>query len=321
MALAILGLLADGKTQSGSVLAARLGISRTAVWKQIACWRKRGMMIEAIPGRGYRLLKKIEPWSREELLQEIGAEVAGLLQVFRVEEKVTSTNDVVAALMSAPSSKRILCLAEEQTQGRGRRGRAWYSPPGTGFYGSFGWTYESGLSVIQGLSLAVGVIAAKCLHQCGVAGVQLKWPNDLLIGDKKLGGILIEAQAEADGLCKVVVGVGINIELLEGAGPAVGRPVTDVMSNISSRVSRNQLGASLVREITLLLQRYPLEGFSALRDEWTKYDALLGASVTVTGLTGHVAGVACGVSDSGALLLKTSSGEVVVHGGEISVTR
>lgn len=317
----LISLMADGGFHSGEELGARLGISRTAVWKQLAALRKRGLEFEVVPGKGYRLLSPLEPWSEEKLRALMGPTARQLLRRLRVEERVASTNDEVMALMRAEPVSGVVCLAEEQTAGRGRRGRDWMSPLGGNFYGSVGWAFAEGIAAVEGLSLAIGVAVVRALRRYGLSGVQLKWPNDIVVGEAKLGGVLIELQAEAEGPCVVVVGLGLNLHLPENAAELLQRAVTDVASLAQQPLRRNELGALLLEEILQLLAVYPQQGFSGVREEWLAYDALRDQPVTVTGLDRPLSGLARGVNAQGALMVETESGAIALHGGEVSLRK
>lgn len=315
----ILDLLADGQFHSGEQLGRELGISRAAVWKQVEALRKRGVAIVVGPGRGYRLAEPFESWSAEKLRALLEPALGDCIVELRVERATTSTNDVVAERLRVHGRGAVVCLADEQSAGRGRRGRSWFSPPGSNFYGSVGWVFAEGLAVVEGLSLAVGVAAVRALRRYGIGGVGLKWPNDLVAGGAKLGGILIEMQAEAGGHCQVVVGLGLNLSLPANSSEMLGRPVTDVASLAGGSLDRHRLGALLVEELVRLLRDYPARRFAAFREEWEALDSLRGCAVEVSGLAERLEGVAAGVDEHGALLLETSQGRIPVQAGEVSL--
>lgn len=316
----ILELLADGEFHSGEWLGRALGVSRAAVWKQVEALRKRGVAISVAPGKGYRLSEPFEAWSEGRLVAALDPSVTTSILGVSIVQSTTSTNDVAAGMLKEQSSGAVVCIAEQQTAGRGRRGREWYSPWGGNFYGSIGWVFAEGLSVIEGLSLAAGVAVVRALRRYGVEGVGLKWPNDLVAdGEAKLGGILIEMQAEAGGYCQVVVGVGLNLALPPGSSEALGRPVTDIATLAGRPVERNRLGALLVEELVRLLRDYPAQRFAGLRQEWEALDALRGRRVLVSGLATELEGMAAGVDAQGALLLETAEGLVRVQAGEVSL--
>jgi BirA family transcriptional regulator, biotin operon repressor / biotin---[acetyl-CoA-carboxylase] ligase len=317
----LLRLLSDGQFHSGQELGSIIGISRTAVWKQIAALRRRGLVLEVQPGKGYRLTTPLEWWSRDALLAGMSSLSRSLLSGLLIEDKTGSTNDVVMTLMRQSPQSGFVCLSEEQTAGRGRRGRDWLSPFGGNFYGSLGWTFPEGVAVVDGLSLAVGVAVIRALRRYGMSTAQLKWPNDIVVGQAKLGGVLIELQAESEGPCHVVIGLGLNLSLPSDASRVLGRLVTDVATETQAVVRRNELGSFLLDELFHLVSTYPEKGFPSIREEWMKYDALLGCEVIVTGLDKDLSGLARGVDSHGALRVHTAEGEVLLHGGEVSLRR
>lgn len=315
----ILDLLADGAVHSGQELAGRLGVSRTAVWKQVGRWQERGLHIEVLPGRGYCWRKPVEWWSEAALRQSLSSSSNALLGALHIERELPSTNDAVADLRRAAEPSPQVVIAEVQTAGRGRRGREWASPLGASFCGSIGWTFSGGFTALEGLSLAVGVAVVNALQRYGMAGAGLKWPNDIMVGRAKLGGVLIELQAEANGLCHVVIGVGVNLSLPAGLGERLGREVTDVETCMASPVERNRLGGLLLDELLQLLAAYESEGFGRWRPKWCELDVMRGRLVEVSGLEQPVIGVAAGVDQRGALLVQSAGGLVAVAAGEVSL--
>lgn len=317
--MALLELLRGGAFHSGEELGLALGISRAAVWKQVALLKKRGVSIEAARGKGYRLLGMVEQWDRDLLLAQIGPGLRDKVTAFSLERRVTSTNDVVASLLRECPGGVAISLAEEQTRGRGRRGRDWYSPLSYNFYGSLGCSFEGGIAQVAGLSLAVGVVIARVLNAEGAEQVKIKWPNDLVVNGAKLGGILIELHAEAAGPCQVILGVGINFQLPEDASQRLGRPVVDLASVLPQALERNYLGGLLLREMVRLLLEFPEKGLSAYLADWDAFDALRGLEVDVSGLSTDLTGVACGVDANGALLLLSGGRTISINAGELSV--
>jgi BirA family biotin operon repressor/biotin-[acetyl-CoA-carboxylase] ligase len=316
----LLKLMSDGAFHSGEELGAALDVTRTAVWKQLATWRKRGLEFEAVPGKGYRMTTPLELWSENALRKGLSAPAQEVLRELLLIDRVTSTNDVVLDRLRAVPRSGIICLAEEQTAGRGRRGRKWLSPLGQNFYGSIGWIFSGGIAQIDGLSLAAGVAIVRALARYGMTGVQLKWPNDIVIGQAKLGGVLIELQAEANGLCLTVIGLGLNLHLPVDAVEVLGRPVTDIASHMPPPLRRNELGALLLDELLCLLVSYAENGFSALHDEWMQHDVLRDKPVVVTGLDHEFTGVARGIDAHGALCVELSPGVIRrFHSGEVSL--
>ncbi len=257
---------------------------------------------------------------KEALLAGLSPIAASSICELIIEERVTSTNDLVFERLRANKRSGVVGLTEEQTAGRGRRGRQWLSPFGVNFYGSIGWVFRE-ITLVEGLSLAVGVAVVRALKRYGVLNAQLKWPNDVMVGDAKLGGVLIELQAEAEGPCLVVIGVGLNFHLPAGAAEALGRSVTDVCAQTGFPLRRNELGSLLLDELLLLLHDYPNHGFAGVHKEWMLHDALLDMEIVVSGLDKELCGIARGVDAQGALQIETSQGMVALHGGEVSLRK
>jgi BirA family biotin operon repressor/biotin-[acetyl-CoA-carboxylase] ligase len=195
----LLSFLADGKFHSGEALARRLRVSRSAIWKLVGALREVGVEIQSVPRQGYRLPREVDLLDRaaiEGSLDELAKRAITNIDVLMT---VDSTNQfLVDALPDQPSSAH-LCTAEIQTSGRGRRGRSWVAPFGSGICMSIAWQFAELPPQFSALSLAVGVAIVRALERFGFSGVQLKWPNDLLWQQRKLGGILIEMRGESSG--------------------------------------------------------------------------------------------------------------------------
>jgi len=206
--------LADGEFHSGETLAAELAVSRSAIWKAAGALKDLGATVHAVRNRGYRLPGTAEPLDAARMTELLSEEARP--RVARIDTAWTlgSTN---TALMERPHPRvgtGEALLAEYQTAGRGRRGRTWVAPPGGAICLSFSWVFGEVPRDLGALGLVIGVCAMEALQRLGVVGVGLKWPNDLLINDRKLGGILIELRAESSGPACVVIGIGLNIAQL-----------------------------------------------------------------------------------------------------------
>lgn len=229
----------------------------------------------------------------------------------------TSTLLLERAENAAPSGSVL--IADEQTAGRGRRGRSWVSSAQAGLTFSLLWRFASDMSRLAGLSLAVGVAVARALAVGGVAGVGLKWPNDVLLDGGKLGGILVELESDPAGVA-AVIGIGINRQLPPG-DPAefLHRPAA-LAQALSPLPDREQLLAWLLLELEDILDRFSQGGFRVLRDEWQARHAWQGRQVRLlnAGLTDRE-GVCLGADDDGALLLRTSTGIERCLSGDLSL--
>jgi len=314
----VLRALSDGEFHSGEELGALLGVSRAAVWKQLQAFEAYGLQIESVRGRGYRVLGGIDLLDQQAILSHLDDANRQRLQL-DVLMSIGSTNEYLVALGDQASEFHV-CIAEHQTHGRGRRGRQWVSPFGASLYLSIRRRFESGVSALEGLSLAVGVVLAQALQRFGYADVQLKWPNDLLAHSAKLGGILIEISGDATGAVDVVVGVGINVRMPASCAKNIDQPWIDLRSlNSSVVVNRNRLAAAFIDALVDLLCVYESSGFSRYRDAWSRFDACAGKDVTLRIGQAVESGVAAGVDAQGALLLETFEGTKAFSGGEISL--
>ena len=210
---ALLRALADGEPHSGSELARGLGVTRAAISKsmrKLALW---GLDVSAVPGVGYRLARPIDLLDARALRRALAPRTARRLARLEVLTEVDSTNRRLLESAPPPPGKLAACLAEFQTAGRGRRGRRWLAPLGGGLCLSAGWQFAGTPRDLSALTLAVGVVARRALADAARVDVALKWPNDLVHDERKLGGILLELAAEAQGRCYVVAGIGINVAL------------------------------------------------------------------------------------------------------------
>jgi BirA family biotin operon repressor/biotin-[acetyl-CoA-carboxylase] ligase len=316
----LLPLLANGEFHSGQALAEALGVSRTAVWKQLNKLEVLGLEIESVKGRGYRIPGGVDLIDEQQVRAGLGHKAEPHLAELSIQEIIDSTNLEALRRIEQGARSGLVCTAEQQSAGRGRRGRPWVSPFARNLYFSTVWEFTRGAAALEGLSLAVGVTVAHALHRHGFAEVKLKWPNDLLYRGAKLGGVLLEMVGDATGTCQVVVGIGLNVAMPRGAGDAIDQAWTDVAAMANGELpGRNQLLSTLLDELLPLLAHYESAGFSQWRQSWQALDAHAGKSVILSAGAEQVAGVARGVDERGALLLETSQGITPIYGGEISL--
>lgn len=277
-----------------------------------------GVSVQSVRGRGYRLARPLE------LLDEarLAGELAPLgLHVLCLPE-VDSTNARLLALAAASAPHGLLLAAEWQTAGRGRRGRDWRGILGAGLTFSLLWRFERPVSALSGLSLAVGVALVRAMRALGATGVGLKWPNDVLVGEDKLAGILIELTGDMLGPAAAVIGIGINVRAGEALSERVGLPVADLEAACGRRLDRNAVLVEVAREMADVLRLFEREGFAALRDEWASLHLWQDAPVAVHEPDGHVMlGRAAGVDAQGALLLDTGAGLKPILSGDVSLRR
>lgn len=311
----LLNLMIDNQFHSGEALGLRLGISRAAVWKRIKKLESLGVEINSVQGKGYRLPKSLELFSANEILKELSAEAKSQLTALKIFLSVDSTN---SHAMNCVGETRFVCLAEQQTSGRGRRGKHWASPFGQNIYLSLCWHFQGGSAQLEGLSLAVAVAVIRALEDFGIMGVNVKWPNDLLYKNRKLAGILLEMSGEADGVCKVVIGVGVNVNM-QSERIDIDQPWIDIFSITQKMLSRNKLTSGIVSHLFSMLEQFEKYGFSIFKSEWLSKDVYFGKRIKLLTSSIVVEGIERGVDDGGALCLEVDNEMKKFYGGEISV--
>lgn len=314
----LLRALAGGAVVSGAALAHELGMSRTAVWKQLRQLAEMGVQILPVRGQGYRLAAPLELLDREAILNALPSDLAARIGAFHLPFAVDSTN---LELLRQPVGTQIrVCLAEFQWAGRGRRGRRWQSPLGGQIPLSLAYTFAALPADFSALGLAVGVMTASALRQLGAEGVGLKWPNDLHWRGRKLGGVLIEVRGETGGPCEVVLGVGINVNLAPDALSQVDQPWTDLSRILgAARPHRNCIAQQLIVNLVRGLDVFADQGLVPFLADYAACDVLAGRVVRVEQNGEWHEGTALGVDQRGALRVRHPDGIRSYWSGEVSV--
>ena len=315
--LTLLRVLSDGNTHSGRELASLLGVSRTAIWKQLAKLEPLGLELQSQTGKGYCLAGGLELLDEELIFANLVGGLSALIGNFHLLRLVDSTNAYL--LRQEPAEGIEICLSEYQSAGRGRRGRQWVSPFASNIYLSLKFTVNGGIAALEGLSLAVGVAVAHALSDLGVLDVQLKWPNDLLWRGKKLGGILIEIAGDPSGICQAVVGLGLNLKATHAMEQLIDQPWVALDNVLESVPQRNRIVASLLNRLVPLLANYETQGFAPYHQAWECLNAHVGQPVSLSMGNRTCEGIVRGVDETGALLLETETGISTFHGGEVSL--
>jgi BirA family transcriptional regulator, biotin operon repressor / biotin---[acetyl-CoA-carboxylase] ligase len=310
----LLKLLEDGEFHSGEDLGVALGVSRSAVWKKLQQLQvETGIEIHKIRGRGYRLANPLFLLDQSTLnreLQQHGWSV-------QVHDTIDSTNAHALRQVGADVSLPLVVLSEQQTAGRGRRGRKWVSPFAENLYYSLVMRVEGGMRQLEGLSLLVGLAVVGMLKELGIEAAGLKWPNDILVGQRKLAGVLLELTGDPADVCHVVMGIGINVNMRSAA--EVDQAWTSMMLEAGSALDRNQVVASLSRHLARYLAEHQEKGFGAFREEWEANHVWQGRPVTLLAGSTAIEGVVQGIDPVGALKLKVGDGVQLFSGGELSL--
>lgn len=312
--LTLLELLKDGRFHSGQALGIALGISRSAVWKQLQHLEAElGLSIHKVRGRGYQLaapLTLLDPLAIREQAPACDWPVL-------VFDSIDSTNAEALRAIERGQAAPFLVLAERQTAGRGRRGRKWASPFAENIYYSLVLRIEGGMRQLEGLSLVVGLAVMQALRELGIPAAGLKWPNDVLVGQKKIAGILLELVGDPADVCHVVLGVGINVNMQ--MTDEVDQQWTSMRLESGKAFDRNHLVAVLGEKLQAYLNRHQIGGFSAIQAEWEQNHLWQGRAVSLIAGVNQIDGEVLGIDSQGALRLKVDGVEKVFSGGELSL--
>jgi len=251
----------------------------------------------------------------------VNARLGTLAPAFRLRilPECASTNSELVDAPPPDDGRVHVVVAEHQTAGRGRRGRQWQSWPGSSLTFSTLWRFAAGAPVPAGLSLVAGLAVVRALEGLGVEGLQLKWPNDVLVHGEKLAGILVELLPGRGRTPAAVVGIGLNLQVPPGTSIPDQPAVTDLAHHLSTLPERNLLLAALLAELHALFETYAAAGFPALRGAWQQRNAFADLPVRVSGEGRELTGICAGVDDDGALLIGTDGGPVRILSGEVSL--
>lgn len=308
---ALLAVLADGAFHSGEQIGVKLGISRAAISQQIKSLRLLGLEIFSVTGKGYRLNTPLQLLNRESIQQHLNDVPVHTCAV------IDSTNQYMMAQLDRWQKGECL-LAETQTAGRGRRGRQWHSPFGSQFIMSMYWRLDDGPSAAIGLSLAIGVAVIQALESVGYRDLSLKWPNDIYMARRKLAGILVEMSAAVGGICHLVIGVGVNLNLPDAVIAQLDQPCAHLAEQ-PVVVDRNQLSATIIRALRNALALFEKQGLTAFLMDWNRLDIFMQQPVQVLLGSQVIHGIYCGIDGQGNMLLQDLEGMHKFVGGEISL--
>ncbi len=315
----LLKLLAHGRFRSGQSLAEDLGRSRSAIWKAVRELEGMGLDVHAVRGRGYRLAEPLELLEQAAIARGLTPEVAARLEGLEVLPQVDSTNSHLMRRIAEGQARPQLCFAEYQQSGRGRRGRSWLSPLGRNLCFSLLWPIRRSLDAMEGLSLVVAVALVRALNELGVSGIGIKWPNDLYWQQRKLAGILIELNGEANGNANLVIGIGLNVAMAGPQAEAIDQPWTDVSSAAGRAISRNTLAAVLSNHLIEVLERFEQDGLAGFIDEWRRHDLVSGREFDLLLHDRRLRVRGLGIDPSGALLVEGEEGRQRFLSGEVSL--
>lgn len=320
----LLQILVDGKYHSGATLGQVLGVSRAAVWKMIQKMEDTlGLTVYAVKGKGYRLQHPVELLDKKVILDNLSNKTVSQLNELDILFDVDSTNRYLSHKSIDGAASAYLVIAEQQTRGQGRRGRAWVSPFGGNLYLSLLWRFQFGPAQLACLGMVVAVAVIRALNKIGIKDAGVKWPNDIIWQGKKLAGILLEMRGEATGPSAIVIGIGINISMRRNDKnliDEIDQPWIDIESILKSKIARNQFAAYVIEALFSVLNVFPEQQIEMLK-EWQQMDILKNQEVEVIFPDNVIHGVAQGINQDGALRVLHQGKEMICHSGEVSIRR
>jgi BirA family biotin operon repressor/biotin-[acetyl-CoA-carboxylase] ligase len=308
-----------GAIISGEQIANILNISRTAVWKHIRSLRARDYLIDAVPSRGYRLLNSPDILVADEitpglLTRRVGKKIICLTQT-------DSTNLVAFALGEKGAEEGTVVTAEEQSHGKGRLGRHWESPAGVNLYCSI--ILRPPLLPVKAPQFAFlsAVAVAQAIETVTSLKPLIKWPNDVLVNGLKVSGLLNEMSAEMDKINFIVLGVGVNINMRRDQFPhELRHPASSLLLESGSPVNRIEFTRNFLTILDSLYDDYLRNGAASIREEWLSRSALTGKTVRVSFQNNESVGIASGLDDDGALLIRHNNGNIEkILAGDVSI--
>jgi len=291
---------------SGAKISAEFGITRAAVWKKITALRKKGFIIEAVPSKGYRLTGY--PDLSGDYIKS--AMKGSLWKDIFVYDRVSSTNELAMslAIKDALQANSVI-IADSQEKGKGRLGRKWVSPPGKNIYMSIAFNPKLATRDATMLTLLAAVACAHAIKKISGLPVRIKWPNDLVLSGKKLGGILTEIRADIDKVTLAVIGIGINTNMGRGDFTAeISSIATSVQEESGKNCPRNDLIIELLKQFEHFYRVLIKNGKYPLLDEWRAFSSTIGKYIKVAIGDETVVGFAEDIDDNGMLILKLESG-------------
>lgn len=308
-----------GEYISGEEISRRLGISRTAVWKQINKLRLEGYEFEAVSRKGYRLVHIPDKLEFTAVIEAMKTNSFG--RRLKLIDVTTSTQEEMRLLAEQGAPSGSLIIAEEQTSGRGRQGRKWLSPPGKGIWMSLLLRPELPLTCAPQLTLLCAVAVCRAIRAVTGVDAGIKWPNDLLVQGRKVCGILIESVGEDELIRYCIAGIGIDVNLdPDDYPPELLAIATSLKMESGQDCNRAVLIGAVMNELEKLYELYVEQGFGPICHLWEALSITMGKEITVKTARGDIQGIAEGLDPSGALTLVSKDGQRInIYSGEVQL--
>jgi BirA family biotin operon repressor/biotin-[acetyl-CoA-carboxylase] ligase len=300
-------LLSDLTFHDGTSIGNALNITRTAVWKVIKKLEAYQVPLTSTKGKGYQFHEPLILLDKTRIKKLLATKSVQL----EVYEEVDSTNDHVKKITD-PKKKVTVCLAETQTQGRGRFQRHWHSPFAQNIYISLLYPFKKDISELAGLSLVIGMAICKTLEMCCQLPKPLliKWPNDVMYDNKKLAGSLIEIQAQTHDACQVIIGIGLNVNMQVDPNKKIKKSWCSLKSSTNQSYDRNIIVATLIDQVTDYLERFAQHGLKDFLNEWRPRDYLSNKPIHLKSHHEELRGIGQGISEHGHLLIKLNDNSI-----------
>ncbi len=315
----ILNLLIDGSEDwvSGEHISNLLGISRTAVWKNINILKEMGYSIDSSSKLGHKLISSHNVLNKREIQSKITTDILGCEIVYFEETDSTNIRAFEMAVSGAPQG--TIVVADSQTMGKGRLSRKWFTDPGKGL--ALSMILRPGVQPLFAprLTLLTAVALSKVLDRLGIGDYEIKWPNDILLKGKKVSGILSEMKADIDSIEFVIIGLGINLNTNSADLPEEIRYIAcSLKEELGREISRAQFLAHFLESFEFLYLQFLSGDFSGILEQWIKKSKIINKKIKVTILEKEIFGTVSGVNEDGNLILITEQGEFIVNSGDIN---
>ncbi len=311
-----------GNWVSGQTISNKLSVSRSAIWKQIKKLREEGYVIESSPKKGYLLSKLSNLLFADEIPDGLDTEIFGKKGIHYFRE-IDSTNNKAKDLAASGAPEGTIVIAEQQTKGRGRRGRVWFSPPGGGIYISLILRPEMPPNEAPTMTLMTAVAVAEALISLVELEVSIKWPNDILVGGKKVAGILTEISTEMDSIDFIIVGLGMNVNMPLASFP---KEINDIVTSILLETGKHFSRIELIRAYLHFHEKYykifQKNGYEPIIERWKELSNMFGRNIMVNVLGKEYSGEVIDMDNDGALILKDNQGNLHrVFSGDVTLLR
>ncbi len=308
----------SGSWLSGEEISRNLGISRTAVWKHINLLRESGYNIESTSSHGHRLISPVEIISEFEITRNLKTELFGRREI-HVFDETDSSNIQAFKIASGGAAEGSIVTAESQTGGKGRLGRKWISPSGTNLYLSIIVRPQISILYAPRLTLVTAVALSETFDSLGAREHRIKWPNDILFGDKKISGILTEMKGDCDSIDFIIIGVGINLNTpLEQYPPEIKDSVVSLEDITGHKINRLEFLTLFLHNFERNYLNFIQGNFPLILDEWIQKSSIINQKIKVTNHNESFTGTVTEVTNDGNLLVRTDNGTILVNSGDVN---